>query len=99
MTVPGRTIELITSELSGGETTARAVAARAVAAAEKLNDALNAFLQIDRAGAIRRAEELDKEAGADKTQGGASDAKGAVGQALRGIPVALKDNICVRGLQ
>ena len=88
MTVPGRTIELISSELSGGATNARAEAARAVGAAERLNDTLNAFLQIDRAGAVGRAEELDREAGA-----------GGPGQALRGIPVAVKDNICVRGMQ
>src|SRR5687767_3803970 len=85
MTVPDRTIELITSELKRGETNARAVAARSVAAAERLNGTLNAFLHIDRAGAIRRAEELDKDAGA--------------GGRLRGVPVAVKDNICVRGMQ
>ena len=85
MTVADRTVELITSELKAGGTNARAVAARSVAAAERLNDTLNAFLQIDRAGAIRRAEELDGEA--------------AEGGPLRGVPVAVKDNICVRGMQ
>ncbi|HEX8146640.1 MAG TPA: Asp-tRNA(Asn)/Glu-tRNA(Gln) amidotransferase subunit GatA [Pyrinomonadaceae bacterium] len=80
-----RTIELITSELSGGKTTARDVAARSLDAAERLNETLNAFLQIDRAGALRRAEGLDKEAGA--------------AGALRGVPLAVKDNICVRGMQ
>src|SRR5436305_4653617 len=106
MTVPGKTIELIASELSGGAATARAVAARSLAAAERLNDTLNAFLQIDRAGAIRRAEELDKETGADKTQGSTSQAQSDAGQhnagvqtPLRGIPIAIKDNICVRGMQ
>src|SRR5438270_9126004 len=93
MTVPGKTIELITSELSTGKTNARAVATRALAAAEKLNDTLNAFLQIDRAGATRRAEELDREAGAQSPESPTGQ------QVLRGIPVAVKDNICVRGLQ
>src|SRR5947209_5117275 len=93
MTIPGKTIELITSELSGGKTSARAVTVRALAAAENLNDTLNAFLQIDRAGATRRAEELDREAGAQSPENPTGQ------QVLRGIPFAIKDNICVRGLQ
>jgi aspartyl-tRNA(Asn)/glutamyl-tRNA(Gln) amidotransferase subunit A len=80
-----RTIELITSELSAAKSTAQAVVARSLDAAERLNVTLNAFLQIDRAGALQRAKELD----------GETDAGGA----LRGIPLALKDNICVRGMQ
>ncbi|MBV8857317.1 MAG: Asp-tRNA(Asn)/Glu-tRNA(Gln) amidotransferase subunit GatA [Acidobacteria bacterium] len=85
MSAPDRTIELITSELSGGNSTAQAVVTRSLDAAERLNGTLNAFLQIDREGALRRAQELDGEPGG--------------GGALRGIPVALKDNICVRGMQ
>ena len=54
----------------------------AVDAAERLNQSLNAFLQIDRAGALQRA-----------TDGEKSDA------ALAGVPIAVKDNICVRGMQ
>jgi aspartyl-tRNA(Asn)/glutamyl-tRNA(Gln) amidotransferase subunit A len=87
MTAPDKTIELISSQLSGGESNVRGVTAYSLAAAERLNDTLNAFLQIDRAGAMRRAEELDKEPGED----------GAT--AMRGIPIAVKDNICVRGMQ
>jgi aspartyl-tRNA(Asn)/glutamyl-tRNA(Gln) amidotransferase subunit A len=80
-------IESLRAKITRGETTARAVAESSVDAAEKLNDTLNAFLQIDREGALRRAEELDATA--------ADDSKGA----LAGIPIAIKDNICVRGLQ
>jgi aspartyl-tRNA(Asn)/glutamyl-tRNA(Gln) amidotransferase subunit A len=93
MTIPGKTIELITSELSSGASNARAVAARALDAAERVNDSLNAFLQIDRAGALRRAEELDEDGGHFSTQ----DSPGIAG--MRGVPVAVKDNICVRGMQ
>jgi aspartyl-tRNA(Asn)/glutamyl-tRNA(Gln) amidotransferase subunit A len=104
MPVPGKTIEHIASELTSGETNARAVAVRSLAAAEKLNDTLNAFLQIDRAGATRRAEGLDKEADAgDKTEDATSAAtrggSAAAQTPLRGIPIAIKDNICVRGMQ
>jgi aspartyl-tRNA(Asn)/glutamyl-tRNA(Gln) amidotransferase subunit A len=85
MTVPDRTIELITSELEGGRTTAAAEARRSLDAAGRLNGTLNAFLQIDREGALQRAAELDEDGGA--------------GGLLRGAPVAVKDNICVRGMQ
>ncbi|PYS73582.1 MAG: Asp-tRNA(Asn)/Glu-tRNA(Gln) amidotransferase GatCAB subunit A [Acidobacteria bacterium] len=50
----------------------------AVSAAEKLNDTLNAFLEIDRKAANR----------ADGTSG-----------PLSGVPIAIKDNLCVVGMQ
>jgi len=55
-----------------------------ITAAERLNETLNAFLEIDREGALLRATEIEK--------------RGTSG-ALAGIPVAVKDNICVQGLQ
>ncbi len=96
MSVSEKTIELITQELSRSGTTARAVTASALDAAESLNSTLNAFLQIDRAGATRRAEELDERA---RDSHVATDSDDDQPAALHGIPVALKDNICVRGLQ
>jgi aspartyl-tRNA(Asn)/glutamyl-tRNA(Gln) amidotransferase subunit A len=51
----------------------------AVNAAEKLNDTLNAFLVIDREGALQRAENRSGP--------------------LAGVPVAVKDNLCVIGMQ
>lgn len=69
-----------------GETTARAIVSSAVDSAEKLNDTLNAFLQIDRQGALQRAADID--ASSDKAT-----------MPLAGIPIAIKDNICVRGMQ
>jgi aspartyl-tRNA(Asn)/glutamyl-tRNA(Gln) amidotransferase subunit A len=68
----------------------RAVVERAVTDAERLNDTLNAFLQIDREGAIKRAAELEEEA---KPAGSPSTSP------LYGAPVAVKDNICVRGMR
>src|SRR5882724_5729349 len=59
-----------------------------VNAAEKLNETLNAFLQIDREGALRRAEEIDKKPKRSTKE-----------LPLNGVPIAIKDNICVRGLQ
>jgi len=80
-------IETIRENLAAGKTNARAVAERAVSAAEDLNETLGAFLQIDRTGALKRADELD--ARRDESLTGAFSA----------VPVAIKDNICVRGLQ
>jgi aspartyl-tRNA(Asn)/glutamyl-tRNA(Gln) amidotransferase subunit A len=75
-----RNIDSLTKSMAGGG--ASAVVESAVNAAEKLNEPLNAFLQIDRKGALQRAESLAN------TQA-----------ALAGIPLAVKDNICVQGLQ
>ena len=85
MTEPGkgqRDIESLMKSIAEGGTTARALVESAVNAAEKLNGPLNAFLQIDRDGALKRAESL-------------TNAQAA----LAGIPIAIKDNICVQGMQ
>lgn len=71
-----------------GETTARATVESAVNAAEKLNDSLHAFLEIDREGALSRASQVDSIGQTDKAS-----------LPLAGVPIAIKDNICVRGLQ
>src|SRR5688500_944495 len=65
-------------------TNARKRTEHSVAAAEKLNETLNAFLEIDREGALARADAIDKS---------------TTSQTLAGIPFAIKDNICVRGMQ
>jgi aspartyl-tRNA(Asn)/glutamyl-tRNA(Gln) amidotransferase subunit A len=54
-------------------------------AAEKLNETLNAFLEIDREGALKRADAIDK--------------SHTDSLSLAGVPVAVKDNICVQGMQ
>src|SRR6267142_5268126 len=76
-------IESLRNRISGGETTARAVVDSSVNAAEKLNQSLNAFLEVDRAGALERAEEITRDSNLP----------------LAGIPIAIKDNICVQGMQ
>src|SRR5258705_8688615 len=75
-------MEGLISGISSGATTARAVVESSVQAAEKLNESLNAFLEIDRNGAPKRAEAIAAQDGA-----------------LAGIPVAVKDNLCVEGMQ
>jgi aspartyl-tRNA(Asn)/glutamyl-tRNA(Gln) amidotransferase subunit A len=55
-----------------------------ITAAEKLNETLNAFLQIDREGALQRVADFEE--------------SGSAGP-LAGVPIAVKDNICVKGMQ
>jgi aspartyl-tRNA(Asn)/glutamyl-tRNA(Gln) amidotransferase subunit A len=88
MAVSLNSVEEIRETLAKGETTSRALAEASLDAAESLNESLNAFLQIDRKGALQRAEEID-----NAVQPG--DGR----LALEGVPIAIKDNICVRGLQ
>ncbi|HVG33562.1 MAG TPA: Asp-tRNA(Asn)/Glu-tRNA(Gln) amidotransferase subunit GatA [Pyrinomonadaceae bacterium] len=87
---PSNNIETLRKSISSREMTARAVVERSVDAAERLNETLNAFLQIDRDGALSRAAEID---------GATNEANTEEQQALAGVPIAIKDNICVRGLQ
>jgi aspartyl-tRNA(Asn)/glutamyl-tRNA(Gln) amidotransferase subunit A len=87
---PSNNIEALRTSISSGERTARAVVEAAVGAAARLNETLNAFLQIDREGALKRAAEIDEAAGVSAEDEGLP---------LAGIPIAIKDNICVRGLQ
>src|SRR6266850_1116795 len=84
-------LESLTSSIRSGGTTARAAVEFSVNAADRLNQTLNAFLEVDRTGALRRADEIDK----NRHQAGTEKASSV----LIGIPIALKDNICVRGLQ
>lgn len=53
--------------------------------AEKLNETLNCFLSVEREKSLTRADELEKNQGAD--------------QPLYGVAIAVKDNICTRGMQ
>src|SRR5258705_11099742 len=79
-------IVTLRDRIISGETTARATVEKALDSAEKLNATLNAFLQIDREGAVKRATEIDQSA--DKQT-----------LPLAGVPIAIKDNICVTGMQ
>lgn len=80
------TITDLRNSIARGGTTARATTEAALERAEKLNDTLNAFLEIDREGALQRATEIDQNPDKERLP-------------LAGIPVAVKDNICVKGMQ
>src|SRR5947208_5101981 len=83
---PMPSIANLTSSIARGDQTARAIVESSINAAESLNDSLNAFLQVDREGALLRAAEIDQSGDKETLP-------------LAGIPIAIKDNICVRGMQ
>ena len=84
--MPSNSITDLAAGIAHGDTSARATAESALNAAEKLNDSLNAFLEINREAGLKRADEIDE-----------SPEKNNL--SLAGIPLAVKDNICVKGLQ
>jgi len=86
-------IETLKTRIARGETTALAIAESTLNGAETLNETLNAFLEIDRPGAMSRADEID----ASLKQQRAGETPTV--PVMAGIPIAIKDNICVRGLQ
>jgi aspartyl-tRNA(Asn)/glutamyl-tRNA(Gln) amidotransferase subunit A len=86
MTFAEITIAELRDRIARGKTTVRAATGSALEAAEKLNDSLHAFLEIDREGALKRADEVD------------AQIKAGITHALP-LSLAIKDNICVRGLQ
>ena len=85
MTVPAlSTIAGIRDALATRAVSAAELCRAALDRIEAVNPALNAFNHADAARALARAEAVDR---------------GAVGGPLAGIPIALKDNICVRGMR
>src|SRR4051812_40218948 len=58
--------------------------AKSLDAAERLNGELNSFLSVEREYALARAKEIETSEGEQK---------------LKGVGIAIKDNICTKGLQ
>jgi aspartyl-tRNA(Asn)/glutamyl-tRNA(Gln) amidotransferase subunit A len=82
------TISELRERIARGESTARSVIESSLESAARLNESLNAFLQIDQKEAPARAAAIDSLPTEQKQN-----------LALAGVPVAIKDNICVRGMQ
>src|SRR5438132_6383735 len=80
------TLADLQDRIARGDASARVAVESALDAAEKLNETLNAFLEINREAALKRADEIDARIKAGETP------------ALP-VPIAIKDNICVKGLQ
>ncbi len=58
---------------------------RAISNAEQLNDQLNSFLSIEKESAFARAKEIENSSSGN--------------QVLRGVAIAVKDNICTEGMR
>jgi aspartyl-tRNA(Asn)/glutamyl-tRNA(Gln) amidotransferase subunit A len=79
------TATALRNSIVNGEFTAEAAVRSALGAIEARDGSLNAFITVDADGALERARALDK---SRETPG-----------ALHGVPVAIKDTICVRGVR
>jgi len=82
-----RTATQIVRDVADGTSTATVELERALAQIAQRNDELNVFLHVDEAGARAAAERVDERV-----------ARGEDAGPLAGVPVALKDNLCQRGV-
>jgi aspartyl-tRNA(Asn)/glutamyl-tRNA(Gln) amidotransferase subunit A len=80
-------VTAIAARVRDGETSAEAITLAALEQIAKYNGELNAFLEVPRDGALAQARAID-----------AKRARGEALGALAGVPVAIKDAICVRGV-
>jgi aspartyl-tRNA(Asn)/glutamyl-tRNA(Gln) amidotransferase subunit A len=76
----------IAAEVNSGKRRAREVAEGFVARARRLDGGIHAFLELDEKEILRQADAVDARVKSGKGAG-----------RLAGVPVALKDNLCVRG--
>src|ERR1700677_1917502 len=77
----------IAADVHAGKTSAESVTLAALDQIAKYNGELNAFLEVPREGALAQARAID-----------AKRARGEALGPLAGLPGAIKDAICVRGV-
>lgn len=82
------TIEELHSLYASGEAKPSEIASAALDRMEKENELLNAYITIDRDGALKRAAALDCGIKAELAS-----------KPLAGIPIVVKDNMCTEGLR
>jgi aspartyl-tRNA(Asn)/glutamyl-tRNA(Gln) amidotransferase subunit A len=83
-----RTAREIRNDVAAGRLSAVEVCRAFLERMQAVNPTLNAFNLIDADGALARAERVDRRRAAGDTMG-----------PLAGVPVALKDNLCTRGMR
>ena len=82
------TARAIRDDVAAGRVSAVEVCRDALARIEASNPALNSFLLVDADGALERARKVDARRAAGEAPG-----------PLAGVPIAIKDNLCVRGMK
>jgi aspartyl-tRNA(Asn)/glutamyl-tRNA(Gln) amidotransferase subunit A len=82
-----RSARAIAEAVRSGRTSARAVADHYLERIARFDGAVRAFLHVDPARVRAQADAVDRQAGSGDRRG-----------ALLGVPVAIKDNLCTRGL-
>lgn len=74
-------------KIQAGEVTVKEAVEAALANIEEKEGAYHALITVDKEGALRRADEVQKQI-----------AEGALTGPLAGVPVIIKDNMCTKGL-
>lgn len=87
MSLMGLTAVSLGKKIKAGEVSVVEAAEEAIASIEKKETAVNSFVTVEKERAIERAKEVQK---------GIED--GTYTGALAGVPVAIKDNMCTKGI-
>lgn len=87
MEIIGSTAGQLLEAMAGGETTATEVVKAHLDAISSRDETVGAFLSVDGEGAMARAEDIDVRRSRGESLG-----------PLAGLPVAVKDNMCTRGV-
>lgn len=74
-------------KIKAGEVTVKEAVTEALDAIEKKERTVSSFVTVDREGALKRAEEVQKQID-----------DGTLTGPLAGVPVAIKDNMCTKGM-
>lgn len=86
MALNEETAHELSTRLQTGEITSREITQAALDRIADVDGEINAFISVDSAGALAQADAVDRRRSAGETLG-----------PLAGIPIALKDVLCVRG--
>jgi aspartyl-tRNA(Asn)/glutamyl-tRNA(Gln) amidotransferase subunit A len=83
----GRSVSELRSDMVAGRVSAEELTRHYLGRIERLDGRLNSYITVDADGALEQARAVDRKRAAGEATG-----------ALFGVPVAIKDNLCTRGL-